>query len=120
MSERASACLCAGVRACVHVCACVCVFVCTRVSVCLLPSPPEGKIRHYGLSNETTFGVCEFVRAADELGVPRPVSIQNSFSLVHRSFEDELAEACAPSHYNIGLLPWSPLAGGEEGGGIGR
>jgi len=71
-----------------------------------------GKIRHYGLSNETTYGVCEFVRAADALGVPRPVSIQNSFCLLHRSFETELAEACAPSHYNIGLLPWTPLAGG--------
>ena len=31
-----------------------------------------GKIKHYGLSNETTYGVCEFVRAADELGVPAP------------------------------------------------
>lgn len=42
----------------------------------------------------------------------RPVSIQNSFCLLHRSFETELAEACAPSNYNIGLLPWTPLAGG--------
>ena len=75
-----------------------------------------GKIRHYGLSNETTYGVCEFVRAADELGVPRPVSIQNSFCLLHRTFETELAEACAPSHYNIGLLPWTPLAGGALSG----
>ena len=75
-----------------------------------------GKIRHYGLSNETTFGVCEFVRAADELGVPRPVSIQNSFCLLHRTFETELAEACAPSHYDIGLLPWTPLAGGALSG----
>jgi len=71
-----------------------------------------GKIRHYGLSNESTFGVCEFVRAADELGVPRPVSIQNSFCLLHRSFETELAEACAESNYDIGLLPWTPLGGG--------
>lgn len=75
-----------------------------------------GKIKHYGLSNETTYGVCEFVRAADELGVPRPVSIQNSFCLLHRTFETELAEACAPSHYNIGLLPWTPLAGGALSG----
>ena len=75
-----------------------------------------GKIRHYGLSNETTYGVCEFVRAADELGVPRPVSIQNSFCLLHRTFETELAEACAPSHYDIGLLPWTPLAGGALSG----
>jgi len=72
----------------------------------------EGKIKHYGLSNETTFGVCEFCRIADSLGAPRPISIQNSFSLVHRSFEDHLAEACCPRHYDIGLLPWSPLAGG--------
>ena len=76
----------------------------------------QGKIKHYGLSNETTFGVCEFVRAADELGVPRPVTIQNSFCLLHRSFETELAEACAPSHYDIGLLPWTPLAGGALSG----
>ena len=71
-----------------------------------------GKIKHYGLSNESTFGVCEFVRAADELGVPRPVSIQNSFCLLHRGFETELAEACAPSNFDIGLLPWTPLGGG--------
>ena len=76
----------------------------------------EGKIKHYGLSNETTFGVCEFVRTADELGVPRPVSIQNSFCMLHRSFETELAEACAPSNYDIGLLPWTPLAGGALSG----
>ena len=72
----------------------------------------SGKIRHYGLSNETTFGVCEFVRIADALGVARPVSIQNSFCLLHRSFESELAEACAPRNYNISLLPWSALAAG--------
>uniref|UniRef100_A0A7S1XIR3 NADP-dependent oxidoreductase domain-containing protein n=2 Tax=Erythrolobus australicus TaxID=1077150 RepID=A0A7S1XIR3_9RHOD len=76
----------------------------------------EGKIRAWGLSNETTFGVCEAVRAADELGAPRPASIQNSYSLLHRSFETELAEACAPSHYNIGLLPWSILCGGALSG----
>lgn len=72
----------------------------------------EGKIRHWGLSNETTFGVCELIRGADKLGVPRPVSIQNQFCLLNRSFEGELAEACAPNNYNIGLLPWSVLGGG--------
>lgn len=71
-----------------------------------------GKIRAYGLSNETTFGVCAFVRAADALGMPRPATIQNSFCLVNRQFEVELAEACAPRNFNIGLLPWSILAGG--------
>lgn len=71
-----------------------------------------GKIKAYGLSNESSFGLCESVRIADELGMPRPASIQNSFSLLNRSFEYELAEACAPSNYNIGLLPCSVLAGG--------
>lgn len=76
----------------------------------------EGKIKAYGLSNETTFGVCEFVRIADELEMPRPITIQNAFCLLNRSFESELAEACAPSNFNIGLLPWSVLAGGVLSG----
>lgn len=71
-----------------------------------------GKIRAYGLSNETTYGVCEIVRMADELNMPRPATIQNQFCLLNRSFEGELAEACAPSHYNISLLPYSILSGG--------
>lgn len=71
-----------------------------------------GKIRAYGLSNESTFGVCEFVRVADELGMPRPASIQNAFCLLNRQFEGDLAEACAPRNFNLGLLPWSVLAGG--------
>jgi len=76
----------------------------------------QGKIKHWGMSNETTYGVCQLCMAADKLGVPRPVSIQNSFSLVHRQFETELSEACAPWNYNIGLLAWSPLAGGVLSG----
>lgn len=72
----------------------------------------KGKIRAYGLSNETTFGVCQFVRLADELDMPRPATIQNPFCLLNRQFEGELAEACAPRNFNIGLLPWSILGGG--------
>ena len=75
-----------------------------------------GKIKNYGLSNESTFGVCEFVRAADELGVKRPVSIQNSFCLLHGNTTPEVAEACAKSNYDILLLPWTPLAGGALSG----
>lgn len=71
-----------------------------------------GKIKYYGLSNETTFGICEFVRLADEIGMPRPISVQNPFCLFDRAFEFEMAEACAPRNFNIGLLPWSILAGG--------
>eukprot|EP00123_Amoebidium_parasiticum_P015183 comp22826_c0_seq1/m.35878 comp22826_c0_seq1/g.35878 ORF comp22826_c0_seq1/g.35878 comp22826_c0_seq1/m.35878 type:complete len:361 (-) comp22826_c0_seq1:152-1234(-) len=72
----------------------------------------EGKIRYWGLSNETTFGVSEFYHVCEKFDLPKPVSIQNSYSLLHRSFETELAEACSPRNYNISLLPWSPLAGG--------
>jgi len=71
-----------------------------------------GKIKAYGISNETSYGLAEWVRAADELGMPRPASIQNAFSLLVRQFEGELAEACAQSNYNVGLLPWSVLCGG--------
>ncbi|KAF6257801.1 aldo/keto reductase [Scenedesmus sp. NREL 46B-D3] len=75
-----------------------------------------GKIKHWGLSNETTFGVCQFCETAKRLGVPLPVSIQNDFSPVLRVFEGELAEACAPSNYNIGLLAYGVLAGGALSG----
>ncbi|CAJ1948307.1 unnamed protein product [Cylindrotheca closterium] len=71
----------------------------------------EGKIRYIGLSNETPFGVCEWVRATEKLGIrDKLVSIQNSYSLLDRRFDSDLAEVC--DHYNIGLLPWSILAGG--------
>eukprot|EP00443_Scrippsiella_acuminata_P077776 CAMPEP_0115479024 /NCGR_PEP_ID=MMETSP0271-20121206/56518_1 /TAXON_ID=71861 /ORGANISM="Scrippsiella trochoidea, Strain CCMP3099" /LENGTH=389 /DNA_ID=CAMNT_0002906613 /DNA_START=248 /DNA_END=1417 /DNA_ORIENTATION=+ len=70
----------------------------------------QGKIKHWGLSNESSYGVCTFCQTADRLGVPRPVSIQNDFSLVDRRFEMELAETC---HYlNVSLLTYGSLAGG--------
>ncbi|KAI8469206.1 MAG: aldo/keto reductase [Monoraphidium minutum] len=72
----------------------------------------EGKIREWGLSNETTFGVCAFCEAAKRLGVQPPAAIQNDASLVLRSFEADLAEACAPRNNNIGLLAYGCLAGG--------
>lgn len=69
-----------------------------------------GKIRHYGLSNETAWGVCEFRRVARELGVPGPVTIQNSYSLVSRNVDNDLAEALFREE--MSLLAYSPLAGG--------
>lgn len=69
-----------------------------------------GKIRAYGLSNETCFGVCEFVRLARENGLPPPASIQNGYSLLMRTFDGDLAEA---SHQlDVPLLAYSPLAMG--------
>ena len=68
------------------------------------------KIRHYGLSNETAWGVCEFQRAAKQLGVPGPVTLQNSYSLLSRNVDNDLAEALYRE--NMSLLAYSPLAGG--------
>jgi len=69
-----------------------------------------GKIRYYGLSNETAWGVCEFRRVARELGVPGPVTIQNSYSLVSRNVDNDLAEVLFREQ--MSLLAYSPLAGG--------
>ncbi|WP_290522778.1 aldo/keto reductase [Alcanivorax sp.] len=69
-----------------------------------------GKIRHWGLSNETPWGLMTFLHEADKIGLPRPVSIQNPYSLLNRSYEVGLAEI---SHREqVGLLAYSPLAFG--------
>ncbi|HES75782.1 MAG TPA: NADP(H)-dependent aldo-keto reductase [bacterium] len=67
-----------------------------------------GKVRYIGLSNETPYGVSEFVRMAEKHGLPRIASIQNAYNLLNRTFENGLAEIC---HYsNVPLLAYSPLA----------
>ncbi len=74
----------------------------------------EGKVRNVGVSNETPYGVCSMVELAknNPSKYPNIVSIQNSYSLVVRKdFEAGLAEACY--HHQVGLLPYSPLAGGS-------
>jgi len=76
----------------------------------------QGKIRHWGLSNETPFGVMAFVSLALEKGLPKPVSIQNSYSLLTREFESGLAEVCSPSHTNTALIAYSPLSAGVLSG----
>jgi aryl-alcohol dehydrogenase-like predicted oxidoreductase len=74
----------------------------------------EGKIRHYGLSNEHPWGVMEFVRLAREQNLPPPVSLQNAYNLLNRVYESGLAEVCYRE--NIALLPYSPLAFGTLSG----
>ncbi|MFP3182066.1 MAG: NADP(H)-dependent aldo-keto reductase, partial [Paraburkholderia sp.] len=70
----------------------------------------EGKVRHIGVSNETPWGVAQFLRAAEKLGLPRIVSIQNPYSLLNRTFEAGLSEF---THRDgVGLLAYSPLAFG--------
>lgn len=105
-----------------------------------------GKIKAWGVSNETSYGVCAFAEACKRLGVAPPVSIQNGlrraapltrsarlidrpstlrppgaaslsdFSLCFRSYEGELAETCAPHHHNLGLLAYGVLNGGALSG----
>lgn len=72
-----------------------------------------GKVRHIGVSNETPFGVTKFTQAAKDFGLPKIVSIQNSYSVLVRSdYEAGLVEVCSPRHENVGLLAYSPLCGG--------
>jgi len=71
----------------------------------------EGRIRAVGLSNEHPWGVMQFVRCAEEFGLPRVASIQNAYSLLNRTFENGLAEVC--HRERIGLLAYSPLAFGH-------
>jgi aryl-alcohol dehydrogenase-like predicted oxidoreductase len=71
----------------------------------------EGKVRAIGLSNEHPWGVMQFIRHAEEFGLPRVVSIQNAYSLINRAFEVGLAEVC--HRENVGLLAYSPLAFGH-------
>jgi aryl-alcohol dehydrogenase-like predicted oxidoreductase len=70
----------------------------------------EGKVRYWGPSNETPWGLMSFLRLADELGLPRPVSVQNAYNLLNRTWENGLAEI--GFRENVTLLAYSPLAFG--------
>lgn len=73
-----------------------------------------GKIRHWGLSNETPWGVMTVLRLTDALGLPRPVSVQNAYSLLNRTWESGLAEI--GFRERISLLAYSPLGFGHLSG----
>lgn len=73
-----------------------------------------GKVRHIGLSNETAWGAMEYLRIAERNGWPRPVSIQNPYNLLNRSYEVGLAEVS--EREDCGLLAYSPLAFGALSG----
>ena len=74
----------------------------------------QGKVRHVGISNETPWGMAEYLRLHREQRLPRIVSIQNPYSLLNRSFEVGLAEFA--HREQIGLLAYSPLAFGVLSG----
>ena len=83
-----------------------------------------GKIRYVGLSNETPWGVSQFIQAAEHAGLPRVATLQNAYNLINRVYEYGLAETC--HRERIGLLAYSPLGFGVLTGkyltaaGVGR
>ena len=70
----------------------------------------QGKIRHIGLSNETPFGVHEFVRLAQQHDLPRIATVQNVYCLVSRGVENGLDDTM--HRLDVSLLAYSPLAFG--------
>jgi len=69
-----------------------------------------GKVRYIGLSNETPYGVHEFVRLAEQHGLPRVATVQNPFCLINRSLENGLDETM--HRLGVSLIPYSPLGFG--------
>jgi len=74
----------------------------------------EGKVRQIGVSNETPWGVCQFLKWAEQRGLPRIVSLQNAYNLLNRVYESGLAEI--GYRENLALLAYSPLAFGYLSG----
>lgn len=70
----------------------------------------SGKVRHIGVSNETPWGVAEFLKVSEKMGLQRIVSIQNPYNLINRTFEYGLHEMC--HREQVSLLAYSPLAFG--------
>lgn len=70
----------------------------------------EGKVRYIGVSNETPWGVMQYLRIAEKYDLPKISTIQNPYNLVNRTYEIGLAEIGIRE--NVGLLAYSPLAGG--------
>jgi len=73
-----------------------------------------GKIRFCGLSDDTPWGINTYLKLSEQHNLPRMVSIQNEFSLLHAKDWPYLIENCI--HEDIAYLPWSPLAGGMLSG----
>ncbi|AOG11812.1 aldo/keto reductase [Agrobacterium sp. RAC06] len=69
-----------------------------------------GKLRAVGLSNETTWGTQKYLTLAEANGLPRVATIQNEYNLLYRHYDLDLAELS--HHEDVGLLAYSPLAGG--------
>ncbi len=73
-----------------------------------------GKIRHCGLSDETAWGIDKYVSLAKKHDLPKMVSIQNEFSLVHTKDYPYVIESSVMN--DVAYLPWSPLGAGVLSG----
>ncbi|MFM2275164.1 MAG: hypothetical protein RL211_1036 [Pseudomonadota bacterium] len=69
-----------------------------------------GKVRAIGLSNETPYGVHEFIRLAEQHGLPRVATVQNPYCLVNRTVDNGLDETM--HRLGVSLIPYSPLGFG--------
>lgn len=69
-----------------------------------------GKVRAIGLSNESPYGVHEFVRLAEQHGLPRVATVQNPYCLINRTVENGLDETM--HRLGVSLLAYSPLGFG--------
>lgn len=74
----------------------------------------NGTIKTIGLSNETPWGTMKYLQTAEVNNLARPVTIQNSYSMIHRAYEYGMSEVSLRE--NIGLLAYSPLAQGVLSG----
>jgi len=70
----------------------------------------QGKLRYYGVSNFKGWRIAEICRAADAIGMDRPVASQPLYNMVDRLCEVE--QLPAAGHYGLGVVPYSPLARG--------
>jgi len=71
----------------------------------------EGKVRHFGISNESPWGMLKFIYLSEKYNLPRPITIQNPYNLINRVFD--IASSEVAMRENCKLLAYSPLAGGR-------
>lgn len=74
----------------------------------------QGKIRYIGLSNEKAWGMMRYLEESKQNNLPRPITIQNAYSLLNRIFEGDAAEISIRE--NMGLLAYSPMGNGVLSG----
>ncbi len=69
-----------------------------------------GKIVYFGASNYAAYRLMESLWTSDKRNLARYVTLQAQYSLTVRGLEREHVPMC--EKYHMGILPWSPLAGG--------